>query len=71
MVMRIAGVVLSLTLYFALSALSKLSYAFPGAMPQAFICRAVGAQSRAFISRAVGAGSQAFISRAVGAGSRV
>ena len=35
--------VLSLTLYFALSALSKLSYNFPGAVPQAFIFRAVGA----------------------------
>src|SRR5215212_2180535 len=54
-------VVLPLALYFALSALSKLSYTFPGAVPQAFIFRAVGAP---ILFRAVGA---PILFRAVGA----
>jgi hypothetical protein len=47
----VTRVVLSLTLYFALSALSNLSYTFPGAVPQAFIFRAVGAPIPGFHSQ--------------------
>src|SRR5829696_2699158 len=45
---KIAVVVLSLTFYFALSALSKPFLYFPGAVPQAFIFGAVGAPIQGF-----------------------